>query len=160
MGRSSDKILTEGYRDKRYEEDLTKLYFEVIRDIRMAETCPSIEYLKMALATANCFIGAVIYSKHHLPDYRDKIAAVLNEIKIILHGDPRLPSVVKISTKYNARTVKIRNKWELHNGMALLDQINNAVFLVKQWAYEEGLFLSKPIDRKFGREAIEEVMQQ
>lgn len=157
--RKSDKVLTEAYRNKRYEEDLTRFYFEAMRDIQRAETLPTIEWVRVALASASTFTRAVVFSKHHLREYHEKVIPTLRDIRKILYGDPRIPSVNRVAQEYGARIEHIRNKPELHNGMALIEQIHEAVFLVKQWAYEEGLFLPKPFDRKFGLEAIEESLE-
>ncbi|MCX6817731.1 MAG: hypothetical protein NTU57_02645 [Candidatus Aenigmarchaeota archaeon] len=155
-----DYVLTEAYRDKNYEEKLTELFFEVMRDLRTAENCPAIENVRQALADANCFIESVVFSKNHLARYNEKVRPVMNDIRRIVFGNPLLPSVRMVGLKYGASVVLVRNKPELQNGLALVEQLKSAIFLVKQWAYEEGLFLSKPMDKRIGMEAIESTMQQ
>jgi hypothetical protein len=160
MGDRSDRVLTETFRDKRYEEDLTKLYFRVMREIGVARAMPSIEYAKSAYAAAVEFCEAVVFSKEHLARYREKIHPVLEDVELILYGDHRLPSVQAIVLEYGVRLLRIAGKMELEAGNNLIKQLSQAVFLVKQWAYEEGLFLPKPIDRKYGTDAISEVLEQ
>ena len=155
-----DKIITETYKDKRFEEDLTKLYFRVMRQLGAARYIPSIEYAKMAYAAASEFIEAVVYSKVHLERYQEKVRPVMHDIELIIHGDPRLPSVQAVAQKYGARVFFSRNKAELENGLKVINQISQAVFLVKQWALEMGLWLPKPLERKYGRDAMAEVLEQ
>lgn len=157
---SIDKILTETYRDKRYEEDLTKLYFRVIRQLGAARNTPSIEYAKMAFAATAEFVEAVVYSKVHLQRFRDRVKPVMADLEIVIHGDPRLPSVQAVASKYGARVFYARNKPELQNGLKVIDQLGQVLFLVKQWAYEQGLLLPKPLERKYGIDAMAEVMEQ
>lgn len=155
-----DKILTETYRDKRYEEDLTKLYFRVIKQVGDARTTPSIEYARVAYSAVSEFVEAVVYSKTHLQRYKEKVKPVMHDLELIIHGDPRLPSIQAIATKYGARVFYARNKAELQNGLRVIDQLGQVVFLVKQWAYEQGLLLPKPLERKYGIDAMEEVLEQ
>jgi hypothetical protein len=160
MSTKLDHVLTEAYRDKNYEENLTDLYFEVMKNIRTAENCPAIENVRQAQADASCFIESVVFSKNHLALYNTKIRPVMDDIRKIIFGNPQLPSIRLVSLKYGAFVVMYRSKPELQNGLVLVEQMKNAMFLVKQWAYEEGLFLSKPLDRKVGLEAIEQTMLQ
>jgi hypothetical protein len=155
-----DRVLTEAYRDKNYEEKMTELYFEVMRELKKAETFPSIEYAKIGLAEANSFIEAMIFSKKHLMLFNQKVRPVIKDIRVILFGDPRLPSVREVCEKYRVEIRLVQNKKELNNGLALIEQLREAVFLVKQWGYEQGMFLTKPMEKKFGLEAISETMDQ
>ena len=155
-----DKILTETYKDKRYEEDLTKLYFRVMRQIGIARTTPTIEYARLAYAITLEFIEAVVYSKTHLERFQKKVKPVMREIEIVIHGDSRLPSVQAIASKYNVRVFMARNKPELQNGLRVINQLGQVVFLVKQWAYEQGMLLPKPLERKYGIDAMAEVLEQ
>lgn len=160
MGKHSDEVLTEAYRDKNYERSLTDLYFDVMKQLKICESFPSIEYARTALAESSNFIEAVVLSPHHLKLYGKTVEPVIDDIRTILHGDPRLPSVISKSAEYNVYVVQRYNKPELRNGLFLILQLKQAIFLMKQWAYEQGMFLIKPIDRKFGVEAIEEALQQ
>lgn len=159
MGRL-DKILTESYRDKRYEEDLTKLYFRVMTQIGTSRTTPSIEYARLAYAVTMEFVESVVYSKTHLERYQKKVRPIMKELEIVIYGDPRLPSVQAVAGKYDARVFLARNKPELQNGLKIINQLSQVVFLVKQWAYEQGLLLPKPLERKYGIDAMAEVLEQ
>lgn len=156
----SDHVLTETYRDKRYEEDLTKLFFRVLHDLSEARKTPAIEYLKMAYSSASEFCQAVVFSKEHLVRYRAKVSPVLDGIQLILYGDHRLPSVRKVAIDLGVNMVRQNGRDELEGGPIVVRQLDNVIFLVKQWAYEEGLFLPKPIDRKYGTDAISETLEQ
>jgi hypothetical protein len=159
MGRV-DRILTETYRDKRYEEDLTKLYFRVMQQIGQSRTTPCIEYARIAFSAATEFVEAVVYSRTHLERYQDKVQPVLKDIELILYGDPRLPSVQAVAARYDARVFLSLNKPELQNGLKVINQLGQIVFLVKQWAYEQGLLLPKPLERKYGIDGMADVLEQ
>lgn len=152
----SDRVLTETYRDKRYEEDLTKLYFQVLERLDLAHAAPTLEYIKAAYSSVRRFSESLVYSKEHLLKYRDMIRPTVLDIQTILYGDPRMPSTIRAASRYGARVVKHRGKFEIQNAPNILNQLSEVVFLVKQYAYEQGLFLPKPMDRKFGIEAIED----
>lgn len=156
MSLYSDRVLTETYRDKRYEEDLTKLYFDAMRYLHVAHGAPTMEYIKAAYSKSREFIDALVYSKEHLLKYRDKIRPTMDTIQTILYGDPRSPMAVRAARSFNCRVIKRHTKLELVNGVTVLNQLSQLVFLAKQYAYEQGLLLPKPMNKKFGIEAIED----
>lgn len=156
MSLYSDRVLTESFRDKRYEEDLTKLYFTAMRILNNAHMAPTLEYIKTAYSASREFCEALVYSKDHLVKYRDLIKPTLQDAQTILYGDPRSPFSVRAATKYNCRIIKKRGKYEILNGVRILNQLSEVVFLAKQYAYQQGLLLPKPMDKKFGIEAIED----
>ena len=155
----SDSVLTETYKDKRYEEDFTKLYFDVMRSLNRAHNAPTLEYIKAAYSMAREFAEALIYSSKHILKWRDLIRPTLNNIQTVLFGDPRGMATVRAACKYNCRVFSRRGKLEIINGVNILNQLSEIVFLVKQYAYEQGLLLPKPMDKKFGIEAIEDNMR-
>lgn len=159
MSGYGDRVLTETYKDKRYEEDLTQLYFKVMNNINLAHTYPTIEYIKAAYGSARGFCEALVYSKNHLIKYRDLIKPVLNDSQTILFGDPRDPSVAEVSLRYGCRVIRKSGKLEITNGVVVLNQLSEIIFLAKQYAYQQGLLLPKPMDKKYGIEAIEENLQ-
>ena len=159
MSGYSDRVLTETYKDKRYEEDLTKLYFEAMRQLHGAHQSPTLEYIKAAYSKAREFSEALIYSKQHLIKYKDIVRPTLEKLQTILYGDPRSPATVRAASMYRCRVFKHRGKLEIRNGVMVLNQLSEIVFLVKQYAYQQGLLLPKPMDKKFGIEAIEDNMR-
>lgn len=154
-----DRTLTESYRDKRYEEDLTKLYFRATGDLRAAHNTPTLEYVRFAYSAVREFTEATVYSKAHLELFQKKVRPVLEAAQLILYGNPRSMDVVSASIDMNTRLVMRRGRLEIENGVYLLNQLSEVLFLIKQWAYDQGLLLSKPIDRKFGIDAIEDNME-
>lgn len=160
MGERADKILTETFRDKRYEDDFTKLFFSVIDDIGDARMTPTIEHTRKAYASVSKFCLGMLFSKEHLERFERLVMPTLKEIGLILYGDRRLPSVRALMRLYSVNVMRINGKDELESGQELVNQLDSAVFLVKQWALEEGMFLPKPIDRKYGIDAIASVLEQ
>ncbi len=156
----ADEILTETWKDKRYENDLTKLYFEMLREISRCRRAPAMENLKTAYTAAMEFLEACVYSKQHLKEYRDHVIPVMRDVELILFGDPNKFDVVKKAFDYGVRLVNVKNRPEIVGGPVILRRIADRVFLVKQWAYEEGLLLPKPIERKYGLDALEDVLEQ
>lgn len=159
MSRYIDKTLTESYRDKNYEVELTRLYFKATKDLKYAHSLPSLEYIRTAYSAVREFSEATIYSPNHLLRYKSKIVPVMDSIQLILFGDPKNMEAVTASIDYNSRLIKRRGKFEIENGVNLLNELSQILFLVKQWAYEQGLLLSKPVDRKYGKSAVEDNMQ-
>lgn len=159
MSEYSEKTLTESWKDKRYEEDLTKLYFNATRDLRMAHSMPNLGYIRNAYSAVREFCEATVYSKKHLTLYQANVKPILEAAQLILYGQPNDMSVVSVSVDYEVRLRMIRGQMEIENGVNLLNQLSEILFLVKQWAYDQGLLLSKPIDRKYGTDAIEDNMK-
>lgn len=156
----TNRVLTESYKDKRYEEDLTKLYFSTMKSISGANCMPTLEHIKMAFSVAKIFCESVVLSKEHLERYRDKVKPVFADLQTILYGDPGTMMVAKVAIAYRTRIIKARGKYEIQNGVNILNQISELMFILKQWAYEQGLFLVKPIDKRYGTEAIEDNLLQ
>lgn len=156
----TDKVLTETYRDKRYEEDLTKLYFEVLEKLDRANFAPTMDNIKTAFSAVKTFSEGMIYSKDHLKLYRDKIRPVLHDIQTILYGNPRDMNVVSKSLDYDAGLQSIKGSVVLKNGVNLLNEMSEVLFLVKQYAYDQGLLLPKPVEKKLGMDGIENTLMQ
>lgn len=150
------KILTETWRDKRFENDLTRSYFDVSAIIAKARRYPCLEYVKDAYTAGKKFINDMIYSKAHLKAKKEHVNDIMDDIELILFGDPMKYEVVAKAMEYNVRLISKRGRSEIIGGVLLLKIIEDKVFLVKQWAYSSGLFFPTPIDRKYGRAAIEE----
>ena len=148
--------MTETYRDKRYEEDLTKLYFEAMRFLHGAHLAPTLEYIKGAYSKTREFCDALVYSREHLIKYSEHVRPNLEQIQLVLYGDLRSPAAVRAASKYSCRVIKKRGKYEIINGVKILNQLSEILFLTKQYAYQQGLLLPKPMDKKFGIGAIED----
>ncbi len=155
----SSKVLTESYRDKRYEEDLTKLYFDVTAQVAKATYNPTIEYIRSAYSAVRQFSEAVVFSTEHLNRYNKLVVPVLSDMQLVLYGDVRSPLHAKAAIKYNSKIVFRCGKNEIENGINILNELSQVLFLIKQWAYEQGLLLTKPIDRRYGTEAIEDALR-
>jgi len=156
----ADRVLTETYRDKRYEEDLTKLYFQVIDKLDNANNAPTIENIRSAFSAIKTFSEGLVYSKNHLAGYKEKVRPVLYDIQLILFGNPKDPEVLSKSLDYGARMDNVKGTLVLKNGINLLNELSEVLFCVKQWAYEEGLLLPKPVDRRMGMDGIENTLLQ
>ena len=155
-----DRIVTETWKDKRYEDELTKLWIGVRDKVELATTTPTIEYMKIAYAATKKFCKSVLWSKDHLPMFNKQVVPVLDDICKILYGDHRLPSVQAKAREYGVRIVQKFGKDEIEAGALLINQLDDLIFLCQQWALEEGLFFPKPQDRKYGTDAIRDVLEQ
>jgi hypothetical protein len=156
-----ERVITETYRDKRYEEDYTKLFFYASKVLSGARAQPCLAQIKQAYAAVQEFITATVFSNTYLNLYGKKVKPVMEDVEIILQGDPGNMSVVRKMMDYNVRIVtRPGGQIEIQNGPLLIKQLTECLFLVKQWAYEEGLFLPKPLDRKHGTALLDDVMQQ
>lgn len=156
MSDGESKVLTETWRDKRFENDLTKSYFAVSDVIAKARRYPCLEYIKDAHTAAKKFINDMIYSKVHLKSRKEHVNAIMDDIELILFGDPMNYEVVAKAMEYGVRLISVHGKPGVVGGVLLMKIIEDKVFLVKQWAYASGIFFPTPLERKFGLEAIEE----
>lgn len=154
-----ERTLTETWRDKRFENDLTRAYFDVSAVIAKARRYPCLEYIKDAYTAARKFIDDVIYSKEHLKMRSEVVKPVLKDVELILFGDPGKKEVVEKAMKYKTRLIRQRGRYELLGAPIILGLIADRVFLVKQWGYEAGLFFPRPIEKKYGRDAISEALE-
>lgn len=155
----NERIVTESWADKRYENDLTRRFFEVLEKLERAERYPAYEYIKDAFASLKSFADAMVYSDTHIKRYKETIRPLFDDITKILYGDPNSREIAEAMIKYNVKVTSGINGTELKNGILIIRLISDTMFLLKQWLYEEGLFLPKPIDRKHGTEAIEETLE-
>jgi len=156
----ADKVLTEGWKDKPYEKDLTELYFQVIERLDRANFAPTMDNIKSAFSAIKTFSESMIYSKDHLKQYIIFIRPVMKDIQTILYGNPKDMAVVSKSLDYDAGLQSIKGSVVLRNGINLLNEMSEVLFLVKQYAYEQGLLLPKPIEKKLGMDGIENTLLQ
>ena len=156
----SDRVVTETYRDKNYEEELTKAYFDAMKKMEMANFSPNLMVVRQAFSAVKSFAEAMIYSKEYLEQYEKKVKVEMDNIQTILYGDYRQMDVKRISIEYNAKIDNKNGEQILVNGQNIMKQLSEIMFLTKQWAYSEGLFLPKPIVKKHGNEGIENTLMQ
>lgn len=156
----SDKVITETYRDKRYEEDLTKMFTDAEMSLKTATFSPDLVNVRVAFSAVKVFAESLVYSKQYLDSYKKEVRQVLDDIQTVLYGDYRLQSVINKANEYDSRVSKIRGETILVNGENVIKVLFHVQFTVKQWAYEEGLFLPKPIQKKQGIEGIENTLMQ
>lgn len=153
-------IITETWRDKPYERLFTDRWFEITGLLRNARTAPTIEYVRAAFSAVYNIVDDLVLSTTHMKRMAAKIIPTMTDLQQILYGDPRLPSIRMVSIKYGVHLIRIRNKMELQNGILIVNELSQVITMLRQWALEEGLWLPKPIERKFGMDAISEVLEQ
>lgn len=150
--------VTDSWSKKTYEFELTEFYFKSLTVLTRAQAAPVIENLRAALSAVHAFAYGLIYKKY-LSNFKEKVQPVLKDIEKIIYGVSDSPEVMNLCARYGVQIVSDRTgrKKTITNIQNLLHELWEIFFLVKQWAYEEGFFAKKPIERKFGKEAMEDV---
>lgn len=153
--------VTESWRDKNYEGLLTDYYFEITKRIKNASNLPILFNLKLAFSDLKSFSYSVVYSPDHLKKFESDIKPILDDIEKILYGSEEDVNVLKIMRKYGVTISRDRhNRVSVNNSQAIIGQLWEVLFIIKQWAYEQGFFVVKPFSRKVGIEALEDAMIQ
>jgi len=156
-----ERELTESWKDKRYEPNLTDFYFEVSRKIMNVSVIPNLINLRIAFSAVERFINDLIYKGAYFKTYEEHMRPTMNEIKCILYGNPNDVNTLKMMAKYGVLIDFDRfGRPIVFNAQNILDQLNQTLFLAKQIAYAEGLFLVKPFSKVVGIEAIEHAFTQ
>jgi len=156
-----DDIVTETWRNKNFEEEFVKKYFkDVSPAIARARRYPCLEYLKDAYTAARGFVDDLVYSNNNLGKLSKNVDPFFRDMQLLLFGDPRKIEVISIAMRYNVRLVRTRKRYEIMGGAMILEKIADKLFLVKQYAYQQGLLFPKPMERKFGMDAVQDIAEQ
>jgi len=163
MKMSEDTTITESWKDKIYEVKLTELMVNTGKYLTMFNTLPTYENLRQSFLILKSFVYTVIYSNYYLKQFNEKVKPVMDDLEIILFGDPETKTVNEkcMDHKVELEVLK-RGKMKkiiIHNGEVLIKEMWEIYFLVKQWCYDMGLFLTKPYEKRYGIDAIEEAME-
>ena len=160
---AEDSNITESWKDKIYEVKLTDMMVNTSKYLTMYNTLPTYENLRQAFLVMKSFVYTMIYSNYYLKQFEEKVKPVMEDLEIILFGDPETKEVNDVCKKHGVEIeVEKHGKMKkiiLHNGQVLIKDMWEAYFLVKQWGYDMGLFLTKPYERRYGIDAIQEAME-
>ena len=157
----SEKELTESWKDKNYEVMLTQYYFKVVTYLKEASRLAVLPNLRIAFTEVKSLAYSLIYSPHHLQEFEKKVKPVLEDVELILYGKPENARVGNLMSKYGIMITSDRHgKTSVENAQVLISELWEVLFLLKQWAYEQGMFMVKPMSRKLGTEAIEDALTQ
>lgn len=163
MTTNEDSMITESWKDKIYEIKLTDLMVKTGNYLTMYNALPTYENLRQAFLILKSFAYTMIYSPYYIKQFQEKVKPILEDLEIILFGDPQTREVFEKCKSYGVflETVKRgrMGKIVLHNGENLIKQMWEIYFLIKQWGYDMGLFLTKPYEKRYGIDAIEEAME-
>ena len=154
------RILTEQWLNKNYEPLLTEDFRHAKDVIAKARISPTIEYIIVAHAAVVAIVDNLLLSQHYLEAEKRLILPKLDEIGQLLHADFRMPSVQVLCRRYNTMISMKRNKREISNGIAIVNMLSEVFRVLRQFAGNQGFFVTKPQDRKYGLEALEDVMGQ
>lgn len=151
-----DSTVTESWKEKKYEDLLTARLFETEKVLKLCAFNPTIENLKMAFLQVRGFISVMIYTGKYLQKLEADIQPLLNELEIVIWGDPKDYRVIELRDKYGVLIEETRDGPRAKNGQNIIRELDQAFFIVKQWGYDEGFFAVKPAYRKLGARAIGE----
>lgn len=149
---------TDSWERKKYEDDLTDFFFKTANTLREAQIMPTLENINKAFAAVNEFSMLPIYSKT-LVSYENNIKPVLKDMTLILFGMADNRDVIMACRKYGVTIKSERGKKTLVNGQKIINELNQVMFLVKQYAYKDGFFAKKPMEQKLGTGAIGRILE-
>lgn len=152
--------VTESWREKNYEEKYTDFFFRA--GMLMAETnnLPTTENVQRSFSAVKSVAYVLIYSNAIMKKFRSMVKPVLKDIEIVLYADMDSRDFIRaernlgITVQNDPRT----KKRTITNAQNILSELWEIYFFTKQWAYEMGFFAKKPFGRKYGKEAIQDVM--
>ena len=155
-----EKEVTESWLQKNYEKLMTEYYFSVVVRLKDASMLPAMENLKMAFFDVKSFCYSMVFSKHHLEQFKT-IKKEIDEVEQLLYGNTNDPAVLRlrhewgviISTDRHGKTIVL-------NAQNVIKQMWEWLFLVKQWGYDQGFFAVKPHYAKIGVEAMQDAFSQ
>lgn len=150
--------ITESWKEKNYEYELTELFFQTTRRMGFASQEPTIENMKLAFSSVRAFANALIYNSKYRGEYESKVKPVLEDINIIIFGEMNSVKINNICMKYNVKkSVGKFKQIEITNIPAIITELWECLYLLKQWAYEMGFFAKKPWEKQFGKSAMQDV---
>lgn len=150
--------ITESWKEKNYEYELTELLFQTTNRMGLANQEPTIKNLKCAFSSVRAFANILIYNKKYREEYESKVKPVLEDINIIIFGEVNSMPVNTICRKYNVQKKEGKfNIPEVSNIPSLINELWEILHLLKQWGYEMGFFAKKPWEKQFGKKAMQDV---
>jgi hypothetical protein len=154
-----NRLVTESWKERHFEIKLADLFFSASNMLAKASVNPVLMNLRQAFAKIQEFSRASPYSKPYLDKFDKNVSPVLDDLNKILFGNLDNPDIVMLCHKYDVsiKHGKYGNN-SVENAQNILDELHQVLFLVKQWGNEQGIYFTKPSDRKYGSEAISEVM--
>ena len=137
--------ITESWKEKNYEYELTELFFQTSKRMGHATQEPTIENLKLAFSSVTAFANSLIYNKKYRGEYESKVKPVIKDINTIIFGSMNSMEVNTVCRKYNVKkSVGKFKQQEITNIPSLISELWEILHLLKQWAYEMGFFAKKP----------------
>ena len=156
----AEGIITDSWKERRYENDLTIDMFRTKARLEFATNFPTLENIRTAYATVKGFAFSLLYPRESYKIFREKTIFTLKEIEKILYGNTTSPETIKLMSKYGVYVrIDKRRKQIIDNGQNILRELWDIFDLTKQLAYKFGFFARKPAERRFGTEAVESVLE-
>lgn len=157
----SEKEVTESWKDKIYELKLTDQFFETDRILRDCGIMPVLPNIKKAFSYVKGLAYSTVYSKYYMDKFKTDLEPILKDIENILYGSNSDYSVRMTMKKYRVKIETNRHgKVTVENAQNIISQLWDIYFIIKQFAYDMGFFVTKPFSRSFGTEAMEDAFSQ
>jgi hypothetical protein len=152
--------VTESWREKIYEEQYTMFFFDVGKKLVAANLMPTIANVQTAFSAVRGAAYMLIYDNTHVEKFQNQVRPPLNTVELVLFGNQGTKEVqdaqsaLKVMISTNPKT----HQKTIVNMQNVIKELWEAYFLVKQWAYEMGFFAKKPFGRKYGKDAIDDII--
>ncbi len=155
-----DKDITESWKEKIYEEKYTDFFFKVGAILANANNTPTLPNVQQAFSGVKSVAYILIYNRVFMESFNEHIKPVLSDIEKILYGNEENEECQKAQAKFKVKiqTEPKTGERKIINIQHILHELWEIYFLVKQWAYQMGFFARKPFVRKYGKEAMQDVL--
>jgi len=155
-----DAPLTDSFGKKTYEYFLTKSFDDAFRALKMIGLNPTYENLKMGFAEVQN-ISSRVLAKKTMAKKIEVINPKLNLINIALNGaadnDKTKQALSKLGVE---KSIDFYGHLVFTNSQNILTELYTIMEALQLLAYDEGMFLFKPMERKFGKAGIHDVLEQ
>lgn len=151
--------ITQSWKDKIYDVELTKKLFSIIEMQNLAFISPVLETLKAYYSQVEGLYTILVYGSFYLKK-SEYIKTKLKEIQTMLYGDQNDARVLELLKTYKVFIRRDRyGKATVFNAQNIINELQDIVFILKQWAYKLGFLVPPKRDRLIGMEAIQDVAE-
>ena len=154
--------LTESWKDKIYEIKFTEKWFEASDVLSVAQETPTVENIRKAFAFVRKSLNILLKNVEFQETYKKQVRPELLKIDFVLFGNHQNPICMKAMQEYGVQVIydPRRKRTTYNNIQNVLNQLWNLHGLSGEWARQQGFFVRKPHERKYGMDGIAETFMQ
>ena len=154
-----NKELTEFSKKREYEEKMTDELIATFKVLEGVGNDPTYQNLRTGWNRVVTFAELNIKNSYYMAKYLERVKPVMDDIEIILFGSLQTKDIYVKMKKYGVLVQTQKGNVVVHNPQKIVHELREIANWLMQIGYSQGLYLQKPYDRKFGNEAISDVME-